>query len=274
MIGISWPFKPRPMPGDQFEPHECELSRDRDDRGRFPCLLKSSMARLYQPTGHTSNWVTTEKTAAKKPGTGLTYRSILGAPNRRRFGSGGLSRRPAPSPPPPKKGCSLGGQDRAREYGRGLVLTGLRRLPPCPGLDNWPPFAFARPVRRRDRAGNVRIPLSPSPSQLAESVERRPAFYRQPGTGGAATASAARPDQHAPRRGVLPPTASIATTAPDAGKSSLTASRSGRWVPSDSDAFSGAPTLGSRCQMRVPTPVPIAYRHTGMSWSQCRKFRH
>jgi len=64
------------MPGDQFEPHECELSRDRYDCGRFPCLLKSSIARLYQPTGHTSNWVTTEKMAAKKPGTGLAYRSF------------------------------------------------------------------------------------------------------------------------------------------------------------------------------------------------------
>jgi hypothetical protein len=55
---------------------------------------------------------------------------------------------------------------------------------------------------------------------------------------------------------------------------SLTASGSGRWLPSDSGAILGAPTLGSRCQMRFPTPGRSAYRHTGMSWSQSRKFRH
>jgi len=40
------------------------------------------------------------------------------------------------------------------------------------------------------RSGNVRIPVSPSPIHLAESVDRRPgSSYRWLGTGGAATAS-------------------------------------------------------------------------------------
>ena len=33
-----------------------------------PVLPKNSIRRLYHPTGHTSNWVTAEKMARKKPG--------------------------------------------------------------------------------------------------------------------------------------------------------------------------------------------------------------
>jgi hypothetical protein len=44
---------------------------DRFTHGAFlghPVLPKNSIRQLYQPTGHTSNWVTTETTATKKPG--------------------------------------------------------------------------------------------------------------------------------------------------------------------------------------------------------------
>jgi hypothetical protein len=38
------------------------------DRVDAVALPKNSIRQFYRPTGHTSDWVTTEKMAAKKPG--------------------------------------------------------------------------------------------------------------------------------------------------------------------------------------------------------------